>query len=224
MNKQGKGKIEWTNFTWNPIKGLCPVGCSYCYARAMYKNPRYGWNHSVRLDEDELVRPMVRLKPAKIFLCSTFEIFHPAAGEYRDAIFDVIKACPQHTFQILTKMPQYITRKMPDNVWLGTSITEKRDFGKRLPGLYKAKARVKFISFEPLLDEDMDAFRYQGWLGGKVNWIILGRLTGHGKKQDPSLRMIQNMTAYARSENIPIFLKHNLSDIWPGKLVQEWPE
>lgn len=194
----------------------------------MYK--RFQWDTEInsRLDDSDYIQKLQDKKipdGSKVFVCSTIELFHPLIEKkWRDDIFSIIETNPKITFQILTKMPQYITREMPDNVWLGTSITEKRDFGKRLPGLYKAKARVKFISFEPLLAKNMDAFRYQGWLGGKVNWIVLGRLTGHGKKQDPSLQMIQNMTAYARSENIPIFLKHNLKDIWPGELIQEWPE
>jgi len=69
-------KIEWTDFVWNPVKGICPVGCFYCYARKMYK--RFGWDETIRLDSDELVRPMVLSKPSKIFVCSTFEIFSPA--------------------------------------------------------------------------------------------------------------------------------------------------
>ena len=224
MNKQGKGKIEWTDWTWNPIKGLCPVGCWYCYARAMYQNPRYGWDNLIRLDTKELACPMAMKKPVKIFVCSTFELFHPSIRGRRSMIFDVIESCPQHTFQILTKMPENIDRPMPDNVWLGVSITKHVDFGKKLPQLYRSKAKVKFISFEPLLENEMDAFRYQGWLNGGVDWIILGRLTGHGKASDPNYPMLRDMVDYAKDEGIPVFLKHNLKHIWPGELVQEWPE
>jgi len=82
MNKQKKnGNISWTDYTWNPIQGLCPVDCklpdgrSYCYARRIYQ--RFGRNPEVRLDAyelDDIYRyhneALLKL-PVKIFVCST---------------------------------------------------------------------------------------------------------------------------------------------------------
>jgi len=227
LNKQGKGKIEWTDWTWNPIKGECPVGCWYCYARAMYR--RFDWLNEGTvpesgvpgmIDEHELEAPLRLKKPSKIFICSTYEIFYQKHHSWRDGIFDVIKACPQHTFQILTKMPENIDRPMPDNVHLGITIDTRERWCIRTIALREAAALVKFISFEPLLTP------YFGVHGVPpfVNGIIIGRLTGHGKKQDPSLVTIQEMVKSARKNKQSVFLKHNLSGIWPGELVQEWPE
>ena len=181
----------------------------------MYK--RFGWDETIRLDSDELVRPMVLSKPSKIFVCSTFEIFSPAVSHLKDLIFQAIEACPQHTFQILTKFPQNIDRPMPDNVWLGVTITGdniRSDFNKARD-LEEAQAKTKFISCEPLFGQPVL---------GLVDWIIIGKLTQHGHKYDPERMWIENIIRFAQGENIPIFLKDNLKEIWGKKLIQEFPK
>ena len=210
-----RSKIEWTDYTWNPIKGICPVGCWYCYARRMYQ--RFGWDETIRLDSDELVRPMVLSKPSKIFICSTFEIFSPVVSHLKDLIFQVIEKCPQHTFQILTKLPQNIDRPMPDNVFLGVSITGdnlRSDFNKA-KDLEETQAKTKFISCEPLFERPVLVL---------VDWIIIGKLTQHGHKYDPKRIWIEEIVSFAQEENIPIFLKDNLKEIWGEELIQEFPE
>jgi len=210
MNKQSKdGNISWTDYTWNPIKGLCPVGCWYCYARAMYK--RFKLNEDLRLHLVERLAPRGIKKPAKIFVCSTIEIFHPRiSAKWRDMIFSIIEQCPQHTFQILTKMPENIDRPMPDNCWLGVSITGAGD-QERMAYLSGIKAKTKFISWEPLLANPLPP----GWRIPKcVNWVIVGRLTGHGKKHDPKIDLIADLIIKAHIKNVPIFLKNNLKEIW----------
>ena len=237
-----KTKIEWTNGTWNPIKGLCPVGCWYCYARKIYK--RFGWDEQLRLanliqshDIDrlrkqgfqvDLIPPISNFPPErqKIFVCSTIEIFHPdIPNNWRDEIFDMIKSIPQHTFQILTKLPQNIDREMPDNVWLGTSITGENGDDWKSGVLEKIEAKVKFVSYEPMLDFPGYGFLRYGMMPfrGKLDWVILGRLTGYGHKYDPERYWIEAVVENAKEWDIPIFLKDNLKDIWGEPLMQEWP-
>lgn len=234
-------KIEWTDFVWNPIKGLCPVDCklpdgrSYCYARRMYQ--RFGWNPKVRLDGElfgscqDAFAPNINVYEklgsikagSKIFICSTCELFHPKISrEWRDAVFQAIKDNPQHIFQILTKFPQNIYRPMPNNVWLGVSITQPIEMYPRIVNLYQAHAKVKFISFEPLLG-DVGQFRFQGYLGEKVDWIIVGKLTGHGHQYDPKQFWIESIRLHAKFFNTPLFLKNNLKEIWGSPLIQEFP-
>jgi len=172
------------------------------------------------IDERELYAPLKLKKPSRIFVCSTYEIFYQKHHSWRDGIFDVIKSCPQHTFQILTKMPENIDRPMPDNVWLGVSVEKGDDVGwGRISALSKATARIKFVSFEPLLGRISAGFLRNA---EEFDWFIFGRLTGHGKKHDPKLIHLQVYDAVLRPK--PVFLKHNLKDIWPGKLIQEFPE
>ena len=220
-----KTKIEWTDFSWNPIRGLCPVGCWYCYGKAIYN--RFEWMQEGMgeigyLAEWELEQPIKRKKPTKIFVCSTYELFHSSDKSARDEIFKVIEKCPQHTFQILTKFPQNIDRPMPDNVWLGVSITKPIEMYPRIKSLYQAKAKLKFVSFEPLLG-DVGQFRFQGYLGGKVDWIIVGKLTRHGHEYDPKQFWIDSIINHAKKFATPVFLKTNLKEIWGEPLIQEYP-
>lgn len=220
--------IEWTRgadgrkgLTWNPIKGSCPVGCWYCYAKGIYR--RFKIDPTPRLDKSEMVSPLYWADEGKrIFVCSTFELFHPVADQWRDDIFDVIERRSDMTFIILTKMPERIDRPMPDNVWLGVSVPLAADLG-RIDALRKHAARVRFVSFEPLLDTLREAYFERSFLSG-INWVIIGRLTGHGHKHDPSPDLVDMIGTAAAVNNVQVFLKNNLADIAPGfKIIQEFP-
>lgn len=217
-----KTKIEWTDYTWNPIKGICPVGCKlpdgkvYCYGKRIYE--RFRFYPKERFSLLECAKPLRLRKPSKIFVCSTFELFHPIINDrQRELIFRVIKKCPQHTFQILTKFPQNIDRSMPDNVWLGVTVTKNEDMIRHWR-LRDVGAKVKFISMEPLLEDIVSIPHIHS-----CNWIIIGRLTGHGKKYNPKKHWIDPWVRWSKSHNIPIFLKDNLKEIWGEPLIQEMP-
>lgn len=223
-----KTNIEWTDFSLNPIRGLCPKDCtlpngqSYCYMRPIYK--RFKRPQCVMFYPAVLQEIYIRQQPMRCFMCSGFEIFHPIVkSEWRDEIFRVISDNPRHTFQILTKMPENIDRPMPDNVHLGVSVT---GIGDQSRGAYfhGIKAKVKFISYEPLLADP-----FQGGWGPPdcVNWAIIGKLTRHGKKYDPKIEWIKAIVGHCQNVGIPVFLKNNLAKIWEpvlGPLIQEFPK
>lgn len=226
--------IEWTDYTWNPIKGICPVGCWYCYARKMYK--RFGWMDKLEGDkfpiyedtifttDKELEAPYHLKKPSKIFVCSTFELFHPKAKIYRPEIFAVIEKNPQHAFQILTKFPQNIDRPMPDNVWLGVTATgESNGFDDywKIAGFLKHKPKIAFVCFEPLLGS------FNNWTLSLIQhfqWIIVGRLTQFGNRRNPNRRWLEEIVEICKGFSVPIFLKDNLKEIWREPLIQELPK
>lgn len=210
-----KSRIEWTDYTWNPIKGLCPVGCWYCYARMM--QTRFRADPEIRMSLDEIFVDFPK-KPSRIFVCSTFELFHPAADPYRNNVFKQIALTPEHTFIVLTKMPERIDRPMPDNVWLGVSADGAADW-HRVQELSKVPARVHFVSLEPFIGESPGFGPPRDF-----DWLIIGRLTGHGKKHDPNLKSIQRIARRAEALGIPLFLKNNLREIWEGPMIQEFPK
>jgi len=190
----------------------------------MYK--RFKWDPEIRIANEYpgmIFMPFFNY-PKRIFVCSTFELFHPSVKkEWRDWIFDVIEYNDRHTFQILTKLPQNIDRDMPDNVHLGVSVTSYLDYPERIGFLREAKARVKFMSIEPLLKYGFPVLGYIGipwWL----NWVIVGRLTGHGKKCDPKIEWIKSIVRDCADTNTRVFLKNNLQSIWGENLIQEFPE
>ena len=206
-----KSSIGWCSMTLNPIKGKCKGGCWYCYTFPMYKMGRLSEPIHLELSAfDKLPK-----SPRKIFLCSTHELFGDwIPKDWRDKIFKKMEGFPQHTFQILTKMPENIDRPMPGNVWLGCSITNFKDYNKRNTFL-RSKAKIKFISLEPLLGAVPGSVVYD------IDWVIIGRLTGHGKKHNPERKWIERIVQDCKQNKTPIFMKNNLKEIWGEKLIQE---
>jgi protein gp37 len=230
-----KTKIEWVKNpdgsqgqSWNPIKGLCPVGCWYCYGKRIYY--RFEWmlegiGEIGYVAEWELEQPEKRKKPTGIFVCSTYELFHSPDKFARDETFKIIERCPQHRFYILTKFPQNIDRPMPHNVWLGITIEDDSENSElRLSYLYGnehiRKDQLIFLSIEPMLGiPDIPHIEY-------FDWLIIGKLTGYGSKHDPERKDIEwliNNYKQSRKGKAPVFLKNNLKKIWGDSLIQEMP-
>ncbi len=209
-------KIEWTNFSWNPIVG-CDRGCFYCYAKRLTqrfpKNFPNGFEPTFY--PERLGEPAKRKKPAKIFVCSIADLFAPwTKDEWREAVLKDIEQCPiEHTFQLLTKNPERIDKdyKFPDNVWVGTTVTGEGDL-ENIEEIKKIKAKVKFVSFEPLLTYIFPNL-------ANIDWVIVGKLTG-SKKVMLNPEWVKTLIDKTRLSGIPLFLKDNLN--WPEK-IQEFP-
>src|SRR5689334_23079211 len=150
--------IGWTDATWNPWHGCKKVspGCKHCY---MYRDKeRYGQ------DPTKVVRSKTKFRdPFKwadgrmVFTCSWSDWFIEEADAWRPEAWEIIKATPHHTYQILTKRPERIAGHLPPdwgrgypNVWLGVSV-ENQDYVERILRLLAEPAAVHFISAEPLL-------------------------------------------------------------------------
>lgn len=130
-----KSSIEWTDATWNPIRGCSRIspGCTNCYAERMaarglpgMNSPTTGepfaiitpsgprWTGKVELIESQLKKPLQWRKPRRIFVNSISDTFHKdVPDEWIDRIWAVMALCPQHTFMVLTKradrMREYMT-------------------------------------------------------------------------------------------------------------------
>lgn len=237
IDEMQKTKIEWVRgpdgsqgYSWNPIRGRCPVRCAlpdgriYCYGHRHY-DLRPWLEEGIGsgpgcLMQHEIEQPIDKKKPIGIFVCSLFELFYPGIDWYRDTIFHTIEQCPQHRFYILTNMPQNIDRPMPDNVWLGATITGLNDVWK-LMHLKKAEAKLKFISHEPILKEIEP---YDSKLMKWADWLIIGRLTKHGRKYDPKPNYLLGLAYFAAFQGIPLFMKNELKETWGCKLRQEFPK
>ena len=214
-----KTKIEWTDYTLNPVKGLCPVGCFYCYARRMYK--RFHWEPTVRYIygwEDELDKIS---KPSRIFVGSTMELFGDwIMPVWIQDIIQVAGANPQHTFIFLTKCPQNLPRQFPDNCWVGVSATNAEMLYDALDNLCKIKTTVRFISFEPLLErvnggECDDTYRLGGLQEAGINWVLIGQQTPISNDHLIRREWVDEIIQAADYADIPVFLKNNLKTLLP---------
>jgi len=225
-----KTKIEWCDFTWNPVWG-CLNSCSYCYARKIAK--RFA-NKITEKEKDYCLKNNIRYSDIKkdleefkpVFLESNFNkkfpknpsrIFVNSMSDIafwdRDwmlRVFGIIEENPQHQFLFLTKEPE-IYRKFvfTKNCLLGVTVNTQVDI-ERIRHLRYKKYIDKdidfiFISFEPLLEnflgDEMDL--------RDVDWIIIGGMTGKKPFYTPE-EWINNIRCYADKHAIPIFLKDNL--------------
>ena len=217
-----KTDIEWCDYSINPVKGLCPVACDYCYARRMYK--RFKWNPEIRFEpirDTDLPK-----KPSRIFVGSTIELFAEWVDAFwLDSIFKTVKDNPQHTFIFLTKRPGNLPKVFPDNCWIGVSVTSHSELADKWELMRNIQAKVKFVSFEPLINWADDAHNriYQeGIINSGIQWLILGQLTPASPKTSPQIEWVKEIVEACDMAGVPVFLKNNLRDLLcPGALMDD---
>lgn len=195
-------EIEWTDATWNPVAGcsVLSAGCTNCYAMTMARRleamgvekyqgltrksgKRTVWNGVIKEDYKSLTIPLEWKKPKKIFVNSMSDMFHEAVSDqFIFKIWEVMAKTPHHNYQILTKRPERMRdliskeiKTIYPNIWLGTSV-ENDTVVNRIEILRDVPAKIRFISFEPLI----------GSVGNvdlsNINWAIVGGESGHNAR------------------------------------------
>jgi len=208
--------IEWTDATWNPHIGCYPVstGCDNCY---MYREMvRYGKDpRNVERTTSVFDLPLRLKKPSKIFVCSWSDFFIKQADAWRNECWDIIRRCPQHTFQLLTKRPERIADHLPAdwgkgyaNVWLGVSTENQEMADKRIPLLLDIPARVHFLSVEPMLGP-VDLMPWYESI--PFDWIIVGGESGPNARGMHE-RWVYDIAQFCVDTDTPFFFKQ-----WGGK-------
>lgn len=216
-------KIEWLRnpitgkqgYTINPVKGLCPVACPYCYARRIYK--RFKWDKAIRLKPEVMSGSVLSKIPngSRIFVGSTMELFGEwIAPEWSRYIFGMISLFPKLTFVFLTKRPENLHKwsPFPENCYIGCSADTLSQFASACDYFPAVKAKVKFISFEPLLESMLKGLELPFQKMG-INWVILGQQKPISPKTQPKLEWIKEIVDAANKAGIAIFLKDNLLEL-----------
>ncbi len=208
--------IEWVlnpdgsrGFTSNPVKGYCPVVCSYCYSRADYD--RFGWDKTIRFDDQELAAIGRRRKPAGIFVGSMFELFLKKYLSWTELIMETIRLCPQHRIYLLTKRPEIMAllSPFPENCRVGVTATGPLMFYNALDNLRQIEASVKYISIEPLLEEIKIP---DSVCLSNINQLIIGAQTKNLSVpyRAPKMEWVKEIMDVAMAAGIPVFLKNNM--------------
>ncbi|MBL7882391.1 MAG: phage Gp37/Gp68 family protein [Chryseobacterium gambrini] len=208
-----KSNIEWTEITWNPTTGCTKVssGCRNCYAErwANMQHKRginqYRNGFELTLATERLNDPLKWKKPQIVFVNSMSDLFHDKVEtDYIKKVFSMMNSTPKHTYQILTKRIERVKElsdniSWSDNIWLGVSV-ESNDFVQRIEILKKTSAKVKFISFEPLLgDIRYDDFR-------DIDWVLVGGESG-GKARRVEKEWIISLRDNCKKNNVAFFFK-----------------
>lgn len=211
-------KIEWTDATWNPVRGCTKIsaGCLNCYAETFAERFRGVPGHpfeqgfDLRLVPEKLADPLKWAAPRMIFVNSMSDLFHKAVpDEYIEAVVKVMTAANWHTFQVLTKRPERMATLLKtklkkageqSHIWWGVSVENKRQGVPRIDSLREAPVRSRFLSIEPLL-EDLGKVSFSG-----IDWVIVGGESGNGARPMKA-EWVRNLRDQCRVSGVPFFFK-----------------
>lgn len=229
--------IEWTESTWNPVTGCTKIssGCKNCYAERMAKRlqamgqQNYVEGFSLKTHDHVLSVPLGWRKPQMIFVNSMSDLFHRSVKKsFIKKVFSVMKLADWHTFQVLTKRAERLAKigkdlSWEDNIWMGVSV-ENKDYKDRIDCLRETKAKVKFISFEPLIGS-------VGELNLKnIDWVIVGGESGP-KSRNISHEWVSDIRDQCFEQKVPFFFKQwggvnkkKSGRLLDGKVWSEMPD
>jgi protein gp37 len=182
-------KIEWTDATWNPVRGCSKVspGCKHCYAERFAERFRgvpwhpFKQGFDLRLVPEKLGEPLRVKKPQRIFVNSMSDLFHEGVPvEYIRQVFEVMNTANWHEYQVLTKRAERLENlngviEWAPHIWMGVSV-ENSDYLWRIDHLRRTNAHVKFLSIEPLLGP-IRKLNLHG-----IDWVIVGGESGPGAR------------------------------------------
>lgn len=213
-----RSRIEWTDATWNPVRGCTKVspGCKHCYAETFAERFRGVPGHpfeqgfDLRLVPEKLQEPLRWRSPRKVFVNSMSDLFHEqVTPDYIAGVGEVMRAANWHVFQVLTKraarMQMLLARELRwmgdlSHVWYGVSVENRKHGLPRLRALQRAHAQVRFLSIEPLL-EDLGTVDLKG-----IDWVIVGGESGPGARpmREEWVVAIQRQ---CEAQRVPFFFK-----------------
>jgi protein gp37 len=187
-------RIEWTDATWNPMRGCTKIspGCAHCYAETFAERFRgvpghpYEQGFDLRLVPAKLADPLRWRTPKMVFVNSMSDLFHQDVPEqYIKEVVRIMLLADWHTYQVLTKrstrMCELLGTSLCDalnapQIWWGVSVENRRDGLPRIAELREAPVTTRFLSVEPLL-EDLGPLDLDG-----IHWVILGGESGPGAR------------------------------------------
>jgi len=210
--------IEWTDATWNPVRGCVKVspGCKHCYAETFAERFRgvkghpYEQGFDLRLVPEKLTEPLSWRSPKLVFVNSMSDLFQPGVpDDYVETVAQVMATANWHTYQVLTKRSERLRDILHaklrfaaerENIWWGVSVEDRKYGLPRIDHLRDAPAKVRFLSLEPLL-EDLGELDLSG-----ISWVIVGGESGPGAR--PMKKgWVVSIRDQCREQRVPFFFK-----------------
>ena len=210
--------IEWTDATWNPIRGCTKIspGCAHCYAETFAERFRgvpghpYEQGFDLKRIPGKLAEPLRWKQPKMVFVNSMSDLFHEGVPDaYIQAVCRVMERANWHTYQVLTKRSERMRDMLrttlasaaaAPHIWWGVSVEDRRHGLPRVDHLREAPAGLRMLSVEPLL-EDLGALDLAG-----IGWVIAGGESGAGARPlDPS--WVESLRDLCLAAAVPFFFK-----------------
>jgi protein gp37 len=218
-----QSSIEWTDATWNPVRGCTKIspGCKYCYAEVFAERFRgvgghpYERGFDLRLVPEKLAEPLRWTTQRMIFVNSMSDLFHEKVPDnYILKVAEIMSLANWHIFQVLTKRAERMKEMLngslkpyarQKHIWWGVSVENKKHGLPRIHHLQSAPVAVRFLSVEPLL-EDVGRINLNG-----ISWVIVGGESGcHARPMDSD--WVISIRDQCKSARVPFFFKQ-----WGGK-------
>jgi protein gp37 len=210
--------IEWTDVTWNPIRGCTKIspGCAHCYAETFAERFRgvpghpYEQGFDLRRVPEKLLEPFRLSRPRMIFVNSMSDLFHKDLTD--DEIVEIARVMVRadwHTYQVLTKRSERLSELLKTRlafaaeapqIWWGVSVEDRKHGLPRIEHLRNAPAGLRMLSVEPLL-EDLGPINLKG-----IGWVILGGESGAGARPLHEEWVVRVRDA-CQAANVPFFFK-----------------
>lgn len=233
--------IEWTDATWNPIRGCTKVspGCKHCYAQTFAERFRgvpghpYEQGFDLKLVPDKLLDPFRWKSSKKVFVNSMSDLFQNGVGaDYIRKVVSVMVEADWHIYQVLTKRSERLRTMLAsdlqfagaqEHIWWGVSVEDRKHGLPRIDDLRNSPAKVKFLSVEPLLEDlgDVD-------LSG-IHWVIVGGESGPGARPLNAI-WVRRVLRQCRKYGIPFFFKQwggvnkgKAGRLLDGRVYDEYP-
>jgi len=211
-------QIEWTDATWNPVRGCTKIspGCKHCYAETFAERFRgvkghpYEQGFDLRLVPEKLTEPFTWRSPKLVFVNSMSDLFQTGIpDEYAAAVSHVMVKANWHTYQVLTKRSERMRDLLASSlrfaaaqkhIWWGVSVEDRKYGLPRIKHLRQSPAAVRFLSIEPLL-EDLGRIDLSG-----ISWVIVGGESGPGARP---LReeWVLSILEQCKAARVPFFFK-----------------
>jgi protein gp37 len=210
--------IEWTDATWNPVRGCTKIspGCKNCYAKTFAERFRgvpghpYEQGFDLRLVPEKLLEPLKWKRPRKIFVNSMSDLFHPdVPDDFIVRVAEVMTQGTWHNYQVLTKRAERLETLLntklrfatvSSHIWWGVSVEDRKHGLPRIEHLRNTPAAIKFLSVEPLLQS----------LGlvdlKKIDWVIVGGESGRGARPIEEV-WVQSLLQQCTKQDVKFFFK-----------------
>jgi protein gp37 len=211
-------KIEWTDTTWNPVRGCTKIspGCTHCYAETFAERFRgvkghpYEQGFDLRLVPEKLLEPFSWTEPSMVFVNSMSDLFQDGVpDDYILRVVNVMMAADWHVYQVLTKRSERLRDMLGDvlrfassarHIWWGVSVEDIRYGVPRIEHLRSAPAAIRFLSIEPLL-EDLGVIDLS-----EIDWVIVGGESGMGARPMEE-SWVSSLLRQSRKASVPFFFK-----------------
>ncbi len=211
-------EIEWTDATWNPVRGCIKIspGCKHCYAETFAERFRgvaghpYEQGFDLKLVPHKLSEPLKWTSPKMIFANSMSDLFQEGIPHsFIEQVARVMQMADWHTYQVLTKRAECMRDMLRgplafasrlDHIWWGVSVEDRKHGLPRIDTLRDAPAALRFLSVEPLL-EDLGEVNLDG-----IHWVIVGGESGHGARPMDAAWVV-SIKEQCAAAKIPFFFK-----------------